>query len=124
TMHAISENPAGEKGVGGRPTLEIGPFVAAIKRRDFKLAREWLEEKMAKNSGSEFLRGYFLALNGMILAAESSRELSAIKIILENGRKEVAENLMEEFRKKLSQKFIPEDEAGFMSAWMDFLQKL
>ncbi|MEM3402310.1 MAG: hypothetical protein QXH08_03690, partial [Candidatus Hadarchaeales archaeon] len=73
---------------------------------------------------SEFLRGDFLAMNGMLSAADSSRELSAIKIILENGRKEMAEALAEEFRKRLSRKFIPEDEAGFMTAWLDFLQNL
>ncbi|MEM2192740.1 MAG: hypothetical protein QXG38_03905 [Candidatus Hadarchaeales archaeon] len=123
-MPEVPEDPAREKDTRRGPWLDIRPFLSALKKKDYKEAKEWLAEKSAKTGESEFLRGYFLALNGMVSAAESSRELSAIKIILENGRKEMAETLAEEFRKRVSRKFIPEDEAGFMTAWLDFLQNI
>lgn len=108
----------------GSAGIDLGPFVAAIKNRQFKQAKEWLETKTAVKSKNEFLRGYLLALGGILSAAESSRELSAIRSILENDRKELGETLVEDFKKRLSQKFIPADEIGFMQAWIDFLQWL
>jgi hypothetical protein len=104
--------------------IDISPFVEALKQRDLRKAKEWLEaRKTETGTKNEFWAGYFLALGGMLSALESSQELSVIqKLVIGSPAKEEIEKLMREFRKQLSLKFKPKDERGFNTAWLEFLQ--
>jgi hypothetical protein len=104
--------------------IDILPFVEALKQRDLKKAKEWLEmRKTEVGTGDEFLAGYFLALSGMLAALESSQELSVIqKLVSGSPNRDEIEGLMREFKKQLSLKFKPGDERGFNTAWLEFLQ--
>jgi len=107
-------------------TIDIKPLVKFLKQKDVKRAREWLELNRSEiNAGDEFLKGYLLALQGMVSALESGGELSAINKVLEKkySREQIAE-LIRETRDRISQKFRPEDEHGFDTAWIDVLNEL
>jgi hypothetical protein len=107
-------------------TLDIKPFIDLLKRRDAKRAREWFDSNRGQiYSGKDFEKGYLLALQGMVDAIESGGELSAINKLLEKKftDKELAE-FTRETKDKLSQKFRPEDERGFYSAWIDVIREL
>lgn len=105
--------------------IDLSPFVEALKQRDLKKAKEWLEvRKTETTTRDEFWAGYFLALGGMLSALESSQELSVIqKLVNGSPSKEEIERLICEFRKQLSLKFKPKDERGFNTAWLEFLQR-
>jgi hypothetical protein len=105
--------------------IDLSPFVEALKRRDLKKAREWLEaRKTETNTKEEFWAGYFLALSGMLSALESSQELSVIqKLVSGSPSKEEIERLTHEFKRQLSLKFKPRDERGFTTAWLEFLER-
>ncbi|MBC7219148.1 MAG: hypothetical protein H5T49_03320 [Hadesarchaea archaeon] len=97
-----------------------------MKKRDIKGAREWLEANRNRaSSGDEFMRGYLLALQGMISALESGGELSTINKVLEKkySNEQIAE-IINEARGRTSQKFRPADERGFDTAWVDVLSEL
>ena len=105
--------------------LDLKPFVDALKQRDPKKAREWLEQNKGNfNPRDEFGRGYLLALQGMASALEGGGELSAIKRVVD-GRynKEQIGKLIRDAKVRLSMKFRPKDERGFDTAWIAVLQE-
>lgn len=106
--------------------LDPNPFVKLLKQGDLKRAREWLEQnKGTINPGDEFEKGYFMALQGMVSALETGEELSVIKKVLNGGYKQEQINeLIRDMKARLSLKFIPNDERGFSTAWIEVLQLL
>jgi hypothetical protein len=106
--------------------LDLNPFVKLLKQKDLKRAREWLEQnKGSLNLGDEFARGYFIALQGMVSALETGEELSVMKRALNGGYKQEQINeLIRDMKARLSLKFIPKDEQGFSTAWLEVLQLL
>lgn len=104
--------------------IDISPFVKSIKRRDFKGASDWLEAKKSELDLKEgFWSGYVWALGGMLSAIQTSQELSVIKRLVE-GKPENGEleKLRREIKSRSSLKFRPDDEKGFDTAWLDFLE--
>lgn len=105
--------------------LDLNPFVRLLKQKDLKGAHEWLEQNRGGiNPSDEFGRGYFMALQGMVSALEVGGELSVMKRLLNGGYgREQVNKLIHEMRGRLSLKFIPRDEQGFNTAWVEVLQE-
>jgi hypothetical protein len=105
--------------------FDLKPFVGALKGKDTKKAREWLEQAKGRfDPNDEFGRGYLLALQGMLAALEAGGELSMIKRVL-NGeyKEEQLVGLIKDARGRLSQKFRPKDEQGFDTALVEVIQE-
>ena len=103
---------------------ELAQFVEALRKRDTKSARAWLESKRSEGSTlGEFEEGFFLALNGMIASIENAQSPSLMKRVLEVEMPEV-QKLLTEFEKRSAQKFRPQFERGFDTAWVMVLQRL
>lgn len=103
--------------------IDLNPFIAALRKKDTKKAREWLEQNMGEfGSSDEFRLGYLLALQGMVAAIESGGELSVIKRVI-NGeyKQEQVKRFIQDARERLSRKFRPKDEQGFDTAWVEVL---
>lgn len=101
------------------------PFVRALREKDTKKVREWLEQTKSRvDLNDEFGRGYLLALQGMVAALESGSELSVVKRVV-NGeyKQEQIEECIKSARERLSRKFRPKDEQGFSTAWVEVLQE-
>ncbi len=110
------------KGDPLKPDLKL--FVAALRKKDVKKARESLDDMEKKlNLKDEFWRGYHLALHGMVSAIESGDELSLI-LKMFNGKtsEENVQKFMKQIQERVSQTFRPADELGFNTAWADALQ--
>lgn len=106
--------------------VDINSLIKLMKKRDIKGAREWLETTRAKiNTGDEFVKGYLLALQGMVSALESGGELSVIIKVLENKYSEVQiAEIIRDFKARLEQKFRPADELGFDTAWLEVINEI
>ena len=103
---------------------DLKSFVDALKARNTKKAKEWLEQNRARfDPRDEFERGYLLALQGMVVALEAGAEQAVIKRLV-NGEygKERVEELIKEARRRLSRKFRHKDERGFDTAWIEVIQ--
>lgn len=106
--------------------LDLKPFIDALRVKDTKKAREWLEQNRVKfDQGGEFERGYLLAMQGMVVALETGSEQAVIKRFVdgEYGGERI-EELVKEARGRLSQKFRPKDERGFDTAWIEVIKGL
>lgn len=106
-------------------SVDLKPFVNALRKKDTKKVREWLEQNKGNfNPADEFGRGYLLALQGMTSVLEGSGEMSLIKRLV-NGDydgKHIT-TLLLEAKARLSLKFRPNDEQGFDTAWVDVLKE-
>lgn len=104
--------------------IEISEFIESLKQKNLKNARSWLESKRPEleNSG-KFEKGYLLALNGMITSIEENQELSLMKKILNGSSKEELSSIAKDFKKRINQRFRPEEERGFDSAWFEVIQR-
>ena len=104
--------------------LDLKPFVNALKTRNTRKAKEWLEQNRARfDPRDEFERGYLLALQGMVAALEAGTEQAVIKKLVNGGYgKERVEELIKEAKRRLSQKFRHKDERGFDTAWVEVIQ--
>ncbi len=106
--------------------FDLKPFVRALREKDTKKAREWVEQTKGRvDSNDEFGRGYLLALQGIVAALEAGGELSVVKRVV-NGeyKQEQIAGLVKSARERLSRKFRPKDEQGFDTAWVEVLQGL
>ena len=104
--------------------LDLKPFVRALREKDTKKVREWLEQtKSSVDPNDEFERGYLQALQGMVAALETGSELSVIKrVVNREYKQEQIKELIKSTRERASRKFSPKDEQGFDSAWVEVLQ--
>ena len=103
--------------------IELKPFIDALGRKDVKEARGWFEGVSGGfDPKDEFLAGYRLALQGMLLALEAGSETSAIWKVV-NGRcsREEIGELLRMMRERASHPLRPRDEVGYNRAWVDFL---
>jgi len=104
--------------------LDLKPFVRALREKDTKKAREWLEQTKSRvDSNDEFGRGYLQALQGMVASLETGSELSLIKrVVNKEYKQEQIDGLIDSERKRIPRKFRPKDEQGFDTAWVEVLQ--
>jgi len=104
--------------------LDLKPFVRALREKDTKKAREWLEQTKSRvDSNDEFWQGYLQALQGMVAALETGSELSVIKrVVNKEYKQEQIDGLIKSARERASRKFRPKDEQGFDTAWVEVLQ--
>lgn len=104
--------------------LDLKPFVRALREKDTKKAREWLEQTKSKvDPNDEFWRGYIQALQGMVAALETGSELSLIKrVVNKEYKQEQIDGLIDSERKRIPRKLRPKSEQGFDTAWVEVLQ--
>ena len=104
--------------------MDLKPFVRALREKDTKKAREWLEQTKSRvDSNDEFGRGYLQALQGMVASLEIGSELSLIKrVVNKEYKQEQIDGLIDSERKRIPRKFRPKDEQGFDTAWVEVLQ--
>ena len=104
--------------------IELAEFIKDLKQKNLKGAKSWLENKRPElESAGNFWKGYFLALNGMVASLEDNQEFSLMKKIVNGNFKEELNLLAKDFKKRMNQKFRPEEERGFDSAWFEVIQK-
>lgn len=99
-------------------------FVEAFLGRNLKKAKEQLDSALIDlDPSDEFVKGYKLALQGMISALEGGDELSVARRLVE-GRLEGEEikKLLKQFRSRASARFRPKRERGFSRAWVEVLE--
>jgi len=104
--------------------VELSEFIKNLKQKNLKNAKSWLENKRPElESAGNFGKGYLLALNGMIASIEGNQEFSLVKKILNGDSKEELSSIAKDFKRRMNQKFRPEEERGFDSAWFEVIQK-
>lgn len=103
------------------PQLFITRFFQLAQNRDFAESERILQKIKEKMSGSEWSRGYHLALEGILLALRNKDD----KYVFINRfemNKENFERLETEFYGRAKNVIEPEFDRGYFAAWADFIR--
>jgi len=97
-------------------------FFQLVTSRRFAEAERVLERIKLRVQETEWNRGYFQALNGILLAQKSSEDqyafLSNLNFENEGELKKYRRNFLKEARNKIHADY----DRGFFSAWADYLR--
>ncbi len=104
-----------------RPQLFITRFFQLAQNRDFAESERLLQKIKEKMSGSEWSKGYHLALEGILLALRNKDDKYVFVNRFETN-KENFERLEAEFYKRAKNVIEPEFDRGYFSAWADFIR--
>ena len=98
-------------------------FQLLVNRRFAEAERELerIEQKMHK---TEWNRGYFRALYGMLIARKSNNDNYAFLSKLDFNDKKVLQNYRKEFRGHVKSKLHGDFDRGFFSAWANWMRVL
>lgn len=103
------------------PQIFITRFFQLAQNRDFAESDRILQKIKEKMSGSEWSRGYHLALEGILLALRNKDDKYVFVNRLEVN-KEKFEKLEAEFYKRAKNLIEPEFDRGYFAAWVDFIR--
>lgn len=103
------------------PQILITRFFQLAQNRDFAESERILQKIKEKTSGSEWSRGYHLALDGILLALRNKDDKYVFVNRLEMN-KENFERLEGEFYKRAKDLIEPEFDRGYFAAWADFVR--
>lgn len=103
------------------PQLFITRFFQLAQNRDFAESERILQKIKEKMSGSEWSRGYHLALEGILLALRN-RDDKYIFVSRIEMNKDNFERLETEFYTRAKNVIEPEFDRGYFSAWADFIR--
>jgi ATP/maltotriose-dependent transcriptional regulator MalT len=95
-------------------------FQLATKRR-FAEAERVLERIKLKVQETEWNRGYFQALSGILLTQKSNDEYAFLQNLDLNNEKEL-KKYRREFLKQSRSKIHADYDRGFFSAWADYMR--
>lgn len=103
---------------------ELDQFANNLRRGETREARAWLESKKSTPSETKFEEGFLLALQGMVIGLENTQYPSLMKRVLDAGSSEAVQRVLGEFKSRIEQKFRPQFELGFDTAWIQILNKI
>jgi len=98
-------------------------FFQLVTRRRFAEAERILERLKEKASKTEWNRGYFRALYGILLARRSNDPYVFLSS-LDFGDKDTLRNYRREFLKQAKNRLHSDYDRGFFSAWADYMRIL
>jgi len=104
-------------------TLVTRFFQLLVNRRFAEAERE-LERIKHKMHKTEWNRGYFRALYGMLIARKSNNDDYAVLSKLDLDDKNVLRNYRKEFQGYVKSKLDGDFDRGFFSAWAKFMRVL
>jgi len=99
-------------------------FFQLLVNRRFAEAERELERIKQKMHKTEWNRGYFRALYGMLIARKSNNDNYAFLSKLDLNDKNVLQNYRKEFRGHVKSKLHGDFDRGFFSAWAKFMRIL
>jgi len=99
-------------------------FFQLLVNRRFAEAERELERIKQKMHKTEWNRGYFRALYGMLIARKSNNDNYAFLSKLDFNDKNVLQNYRKEFRGHVKSKLHGDFDRGFFSAWTKFMRIL
>ncbi|RLI47051.1 hypothetical protein DRO69_01715 [Candidatus Bathyarchaeota archaeon] len=103
----------------------ITRFYQLVTNRQFAEAERELERlKKSKVKKNEFDNGFFLALNGMILAQKSSDDQYTFLPNINFKDKKQLQKYRREFIKHQKNKLHSDFDRGFFKAWADYMRVL
>jgi len=98
-------------------------FFQLVTRRRFAEAKRILERLKEKASKTEWNRGYFRALYGILLARRSNDPYVFLSS-LDFGDKDTLRDYRREFLKHAKNRLHSDYDRGFFSAWADYMRIL
>jgi len=99
-------------------------FFQLVTKRQFAEAERVLERLKKRMQRTEWNRGYFRALRGILLARKSNDDRYAFLSTLNFNDKEVLQNYRREFLRNARDRIHADYDRGFFSAWADFMRVL
>ena len=96
-------------------------FFQLVTRRRFAEAERVLERIKLKIQETEWNRGYFQALNGVLLTLKSNGEYAFLPNLDLNNENELKKH-RREFLKQSRNKIHADYDRGFFSAWADYMR--
>ena len=99
-------------------------FFQLTTKRRFAEAERILERLKTKTQKTEWNRGYFRALSGMLLVQKSNSDRYAFLPSLDLSNKDELQSYRREFLKHARSKLHADYDRGFFSAWTDFMRVL
>jgi hypothetical protein len=99
-------------------------FFQLLVNRRFAEAERELERIKQKMHKTEWNRGYFRALYGMLIARKSNNDDYAVLSKLDLDDKNVLRNYRKEFQGYVKSKLDGDFDRGFFSAWAKFMRVL
>ena len=96
-------------------------FFQLVTKRRFAEAERVLERIKLKIQETEWNRGYFQALNGILLTQKSNDEYAFLPNLDPNNESEL-KKYRREFLKQSRNKIHADYDRGFFSAWADYMR--
>ena len=99
----------------------VARFFQLVTRRRFAEAERVLERIKLKVQETEWNRGYFQALNGILLTQKSNDDYAFLQNLDLNNEGEL-KKYRREFLKQARNKIHADYDRGFFSAWADYMR--
>lgn len=99
-------------------------FFQLLTKRQFAEAERVLERLKKRMQRTEWNRGYFRALRGILLARKSNDDRYVFLSSLDFSDKEVLQGYRREFLRNARDRLHGDYDRGFFSAWVDFMRVL
>ena len=100
----------------------VARFFQLVTERKFAEAERILERIMLKVQETEWNKGYFQALNGILLVQKSNDDQYAFLPNLSFSKEEELKKHRREFLKQAKNKIQADYDRGFFSAWADYIR--
>jgi len=97
-------------------------FFQLVTKRQFAEAERILERIKLKVQETEWNRGYFQALNGILLAQKSNDDQYAFLPSIDFNNENELKKYRREFLKQATNKIHADYDRGFFSAWADYMR--
>jgi hypothetical protein len=99
-------------------------FFQLVNNRQFTEAERELQRLKQKIQKTEWNRGYYRALYGILLAKKANNDPYVFLSNLDVNDKNFLQHLRKEFLKHMQNRLHGEYDRGFFSAWSDYLRLL
>jgi hypothetical protein len=100
----------------------VARFFQLATKRQFAEAERVLERIKLKVQETEWNRGYFQALNGILLAQKSNDDQYAFLPSINFNNESALKKYRREFLKQATNKIHADYDRGFFSAWADYMR--
>lgn len=106
------------------PRVFVARFFQLVTNRRFAEAERILERIKSKIHETEWNRGYFQALQGIVLATKSNDDQYVFLSNLDTNDENELKRHRREFLKYAKDKLHADYDRGFFSAWADYIRAL
>ncbi len=106
------------------PSVLVTRFFLLVVARRFAEADRELEKIRSKMQKTEWNRGYFRALRGLLIARRSNNDQYSFLSKLDFSDRKALKGYRKEFRRHVQSKLHDDFDRGFFSAWADCMRIL